>query len=376
MLFSQFMNFLVAPVYILMTICALLSIRFPYLYSLSLYGKMSTPQKSRESISYGTSVRADDIGVMWTILNWIKGYQINKIWFTAYYAFGLLWSSLAFWSERSRRASDVNFELSLLWILLLLHLIRRLVECLCIHTWSSSTMNITAFFMGMLYYCFLPYAFIPLNHTRQQASSQDYTSLNGPLPGTSTLFLQYSPFPFGNTTKRKWMVIFAVALIIWGQFEQYQHHAILAELRRNRTEKGMGPRSAYKSKYRLPQGHWFELVSSPHYLSEIIIYVGLITLLNCSSSQNMQEITQGSEPFKSFSSPVRFIDPDGSCLLYALKLLQYSSSSGFKACALMSWIVTNLSISAHRNHRWYQHEFADYPGNPMMKRKALIPFIW
>jgi hypothetical protein len=237
-------------------------------------------------------------------------------------------------------------------------------------------MNITAFFMGMLYYCFLPYAFIPMNHTTQQSSAQDYTSLHEPLPSTSTRFLQDSSFRFGNMGKRKWVVIFAVALTIWGQFEQYQHHAILAELRKNRTEKGMGPRSAYKSKYRLPQGHWFDLVSSPHYLSEIIIYVGLISLLNCSSSQNLPEIMHGSKPWNSISSPVRFLDPNGSCLLYIQRLLQYSSSSGFKACALMSWIVTNLSISAYRNHRWYQHEFADFPGNPMMKRKALIPFIW
>jgi hypothetical protein len=370
MLFSQFMNFLVAPVYIFMTLCALISITSPYIYSLSLYGKMTAPQKSSESIYGETNAHADDIGGIWKILHWIKRYQVNKIWFTSYYAFGLLWASLVFLNERGRRVSDLSFELALLWILLLLHLARRLVECLCIHVWSSSTMNITAFFMGMIYYCFLPYVFIPLNHMVQRASYQDYISLNIPLQGTETRFLRYSPFPFGNTVRRRWMVMFAVVLIIWGQYEQYKHHAVLAELRKNGTEKGVAPRSAYRSKYRLPQGRWFYFVSSPHYLSEIIVYVGLITLLKCSSSQNLQE------SFNSVPSPVRYIDHDGPLPSYTLKILLYSSSSGFKACALMSWIVTNLSISAHRNHKWYQHEFINYPGNPMMKRKALIPFIW
>jgi 3-oxo-5-alpha-steroid 4-dehydrogenase 3 len=229
-------------------------------------------------------------------------------------------------------------------------------------------MNITAFFMGMVYYCLLPYVFIPLNHMVQQ--DQDNISLNVLLPGTATRFLEYSPIPFVNMARKRWIVIFSVVLIIWGQYEQCKHHALLAELRKNRTEKEMAPRSAYISKYRLPQGRWFHFISSPHYLSEILIYVGLITLLKCSSSQNLQE------SFNSLSSPVRYIDPGCSFLSYTQKILLCSSSSGFKACALMSWIVTNLSISAHRNHKWYQHEFLDYPGNPMMKRKALIPFIW
>ncbi len=41
------------------------------------------------------------------------------------------------------------------------------------------------------------------------------------------------------------------------------------------------------------------------------------------------------------------------------------------AAAFFVWTVANLAPRAIRTHRWYRHEFPDYP----RERKALIPFI-
>ncbi len=381
MMFFQLMNILVFPVYMLMAICALSSLISPYFYSLSLYGKLNSPLTIHSS-NYGNNTpSADDIEVTGKILKWVGRCQINKIWFTAYYAFGLFWSSWAFWSERSRRAVHINLELSLVWILLLLHLSRRLYECLYVHVWGSSTMNITAFFIGLIYYVMLPFVFIPVNVTELNVyPSEDYSSGFNSIPDItahprSTTRFETSSL-LGNVTERRLTVLFAVGLVIWGQYEQYIHHTLLAELRKTRKQRERVPRSAYISKYGLPQGNWFRFVSSPHYLSEIIIYIGLLTLLRCSAMHKLQAIKREIKLPGSLSNHFRNIDAEGSFHSFTLKILMYHSSSGFKASALMLWIVTNLSISAHRNHKWYQREFADYPGNPTMQRKVLIPYIW
>ena len=76
-------------------------------------------------------------------------------------------------------------------------------------------------------------------------------------------------------------------------------------------------------RYSLPRGDWFEYVSSPHYLSEILIYCGILML-----------------------------DPWNRCLWMVLL-----------------WVIVNLSITATRTHVWYHRTFRDYP----LDRNALLP---
>ncbi|KAL0323544.1 UNVERIFIED_CONTAM: Glutamine synthetase, chloroplastic [Sesamum angustifolium] len=57
------------------------------------------------------------------------------------------------------------------------------------------------------------------------------------------------------------------SLFSWGWIHQRRCHAILGSLRDN-DEK--------VDDYAIPRGDWFEYVSSPHYLAEIVIYGGLV----------------------------------------------------------------------------------------------------
>lgn len=71
----------------------------------------------------------------------------------------------------------------------------------------------------------------------------------------------------------------------------------------------------------------FKVVSSPHYLAEIIIYTSFMI------------ITKG-----------------------AVSSLW----------ALYAWVVVNQAVTAYTNHVWYKANFKNYP----KERAALIPFIF
>ena len=79
----------------------------------------------------------------------------------------------------------------------------------------------------------------------------------------------------------------------------------------------------------MPQGDWFELVSSPHYLAEILIYAALVM-----------------------------------CQVF---------SAWWTAlwCVLLSTVCT-LSLSARQVHLWYKEKFEDYPINRMI----LVPWLY
>lgn len=62
----------------------------------------------------------------------------------------------------------------------------------------------------------------------------------------------------------------ALIIFAFGNILQYHSHSVLASL--GRKTRGSGSRA---SPYKIPRGGAFELVSCPHYLAEIIVYIGL-----------------------------------------------------------------------------------------------------
>jgi 3-oxo-5-alpha-steroid 4-dehydrogenase 3 len=82
-----------------------------------------------------------------------------------------------------------------------------------------------------------------------------------------------------------------------------------------------------EGRYGLPTGDWFEYVSSPHYLAEILIYVAFVM------------ITGG-----------RVV-----CLWL-----------------ILAFVVANLTRSALQTHRWYQGLF---PAALPKHRRALFPCL-
>ena len=146
-----------------------------------------------------------------------------------------------------------------------------------------------------------------------------------------------------------------VGLFFFASLHQYRCHRILADLRgaeapsrpaaaaaaaaaaASATTAGGGPDAAARAssiatgaaldaggksgsqsrcRYTVPRGDWFELVSCPHYLAEILVYVSFAVI-----------------------------------------------SGGVRAghSALLLSVVVNLGWTARQTHGWYKEKFEDYP---------------
>ena len=114
--------------------------------------------------------------------------------------------------------------------------------------------------------------------------------------------------------------IIGVALFIWASYVQFDSHRILANLRKD----SMG--RVITTKHSIPRGKWFDLVSSPHYMAEILIYLAITIVLG------------------------------GKCLTWWMVFL---------------FVVTNQIFVGKFNHSWYLNTFKDYPKS----RRAIIPYL-
>lgn len=114
-----------------------------------------------------------------------------------------------------------------------------------------------------------------------------------------------------------WCQWFGAALFIWGWIHQLRCHAILGCLRDQRGA----------DEYIIPEGDWFEYVSCPHYLSEIVIYAGMLLA---------------------------------------------SGAFDLTVWLLFFFVVSNLIFAAAETQRWYHHKFENYPPS----RRAIIPWIY
>ena len=166
-------------------------------------------------------------------------------------------------------------------ILLQLQLTRRLLESLLIVRHDKSKMHISHLMFALCYY---PVVSLSINISTVQVSTP--------------------------------VSILSVLLFVWASLHQYRCHVILAELR-----------AEDPNVYGIPYGDWFEFVSSPHYLAEILIYISI------------------------------FISSGGGYLLGANCVYQ---------------IVNFSLICTPPTHYWYLKKFDNYPSH----RKILIPFIY
>lgn len=111
-----------------------------------------------------------------------------------------------------------------------------------------------------------------------------------------------------------------VSLFLWSSYVQFDSHRILAQLRKDTTGR------IYTTKYSIPRGKWFDLVSSPHYMAEILIYLAITIVLGG-------------------KSPTWWM--------------------------VFLFVVTNQIFVGMFNHSWYLKTFSDYPKS----RRAIIPYV-
>lgn len=117
----------------------------------------------------------------------------------------------------------------------------------------------------------------------------------------------------------RWNYYIAMGIFLWASLHQHRCHKILANLR--------NPKKKDHS-YHQPNGDWFELVSCPHYLAEVLIYVSMLLV---------------------------FVRSD----LWSVWWL------------VVVYVVSTLGLSARQTHAWYKKKFEDYPNH----RYAIIPWL-
>lgn len=114
--------------------------------------------------------------------------------------------------------------------------------------------------------------------------------------------------------------LIGIALFAWASYVQFDSHRILANLRKDKSGR------VVTTKHTIPAGKWFDLVSCPHYMAEILIYLALTIVL---------------------------------------------SGKSFTWWLVFLFVVTNQIAMGKFNHSWYLRNFKNYP----RYRRAIIPYL-
>lgn len=243
-----------------------------------------------------------------------QDFSVPKRFFAHYYAYSTAWTtvvltvygfcviaqtSLAMQCHGAMVRDDVDSWAASLGVLLLLLCLlqaaRRLYESCYISTYSASArLHWATYLLGMLHYTFFPLSVA----TEVPLTRFDSAGARAAL---------YVLAPLG------------LALFVVASAAQQRHHVLLAALR-------LRPAGAPPAQYSIPRGGWFELVSCPHYLCEVLIYLSLALI------------------------------PGGRMPALWLQFV---------------WVAVNQVLTADRTHQWYLRKFSDYP----KQRRRIIPWL-
>ncbi|KAF0300952.1 Polyprenol reductase [Amphibalanus amphitrite] len=141
--------------------------------------------------------------------------------------------------------------------LLTAQIYRRLYEHLFVHVPSDTRMNVLHYWVGVLHYVLGVIAVV------------------AEAPG---FVLDDSSRWLFNVTKLSWLdrICGAVFMLAW--LHQYRANCIFADLRKNSSGKA-GAAAVVNRGHAVPKGDWFEYVSCPHYLAEVVMYSCLTVIL-------------------------------------------------------------------------------------------------
>ncbi|KAK3415799.1 hypothetical protein EUGRSUZ_H01470 [Eucalyptus grandis] len=207
-----------------------------------------------------------------------------------------------------------------LLLLMEIQVLRRLYENIYVFNYSpSARMHIFGYLTGLFFYTAAPLSLCSnfvvevYEFSANQVSEFIVRGKDHMASG------EFDWWEFVNPLmKLGWHHWIGAIIIFWGWIHQHQCHRILGSLRECREES---------HEYVVPHGNWFELVSCPHYLAEIVIYAGLVVA---------------------------------------------SGGSDVTIWLLFGFVVVNLVFAAAETHRWYHSKFDDYP----QSRYAVIPFFF
>ncbi|XP_061635601.1 polyprenol reductase [Phyllopteryx taeniolatus] len=250
--------------------------------------------------------------------DWLCAFDVPKRWFWHFYATSLVWNGflLAFslnvtlrhhfypnWLtglinvlSGSLHTGNQGLHVStvLLQLLLWSHSLRRLAECLCVSVFSDAVIHLLQYVFGLAYYLLLGLTVLCSDHQ---------TKASGSL-----------------LSQLKWFHLVGIALFVAASVLQHQSLVLLAGLRTGKSG------SVETLAHRMPKGGCFELVSCPHYLAELLIYVSLSLVAG------------------------------GLSLTWWLVVL---------------YVLFNQALAALLCHDHYVGKYPSYPA----RRKAFIPFV-
>ncbi|CAL1361193.1 unnamed protein product [Linum trigynum] len=239
-------------------------------------------------------------------------------------------SRLFSWHKSHSGTAKHRYKVWVSVFLLLLmetHVLRRLYETIYVLNYSpSARMHILGYLTGLFFYAAAPLslchfcAFKALNFAVDEvvvelnAKTQQDPSFAA-IGGDNTDWKGF----LKPILKLRWCQWTGAALFAWGWVHQLRCHKILGSLRRRDREQS--------EEYAIPRGDWFELVSSPHYTAEMLIYAGLLIA---------------------------------------------SGATDYIMWLLLLFVVANLGFAAAETQRWYLHKFEAYPRS----RRAFLPFVY
>ncbi|XP_003794658.1 polyprenol reductase [Otolemur garnettii] len=252
-----------------------------------------------------------------------RAFDVPKRYFSHFYIISVLWNGLLLWCLTQSLflgAPFPNWLHSLLRILgaaqfqggepalsaflvlvfLWLHSFRRLLECLYVSVFSKAMIHVVQYCFGMVYYILVGLTVL---------SQVPMDDRNVYIIGKSLLM------------QARWFHILGMLMFIWSSAHQYKCHVILSNLRKNKA--GV----VIHCNHRIPFGDWFEYVSCPNYLAELMIYISMAATFGFHNSTWWLVVT---------------------------------------------YVFFNQALSAFLSHKFYKSKFVSYPRH----RKAFLPFLF
>ncbi|KAM4854796.1 polyprenal reductase isoform 1-T1 [Thomomys bottae] len=188
----------------------------------------------------------------------------------------------------------------LVLLFLWLHSARRLFECLYVSVFSNAVINVAQYCFGLVYYILVGLTVL---------SQVPMDGRNVYITGDTVL------------TQARWFHVLGMMAFIWSSAHQYKCHVILGNLRRNKA--GI----VIHCNHRIPFGDWFEYVSSPNYLAELMIYISMAATFG-------------------FYNTTWWL--------------------------VVTYVFFSQALSAFLSHKFYKSQFVSYPKH----RKAFLPFLF
>ncbi|KAM7154656.1 polyprenal reductase [Molossus nigricans] len=252
-----------------------------------------------------------------------RSFDVPKRYFSHFYIISVLWNGFLLWcltqalflgspfpnwlhtllrnlgaaqSPEGELVLSAFLVLAFLW----LHSLRRLFECLYVSVFSNASIHVMQYCFGLVYYVIIGLTVL---------SQVPMDGRNVYVVGKNLLM------------QTRWFHILGTMMFFWSSAHQYKCHVILGNLRKNKA--GV----VIHCNHRIPFGDWFEYVSSPNYLAELMIYISLA-------------VTFG------FHNVTWWL--------------------------VVTYVFFSQALWAFLSHKFYKSKFASYPKH----RKAFLPFLF